>query len=317
MSSVQHIPVLLNEVIAGLDIKPDDVFFDGTINGGGHSKAVYDKLNSKGVLIGTDLDETALGKAREKLQGGNAKVVLKQSSFRNLDTVLEQAQVPTVDKILFDLGLSSNQFEESGRGFSFQKDEPLLMTFKIKPMESDLTAHRIINEWEEDNLAQIIESYGEERFAKKIAHAIVFFREKKEIKTTDELVNIIKEAVPKKYQHGRLHPATKTFQALRITVNDEIESLRDGLRKGFEHLTAGGRMAVISFHSIEDRIVKNFFRERVKEEMGRLINKKPITPSQKEITENPRSRSAKMRILEKTTSSNVVPVKTGIQSKQN
>lgn len=297
--STQHISVLLNEVIAGLDIKEDDVFFDGTINGGGHSMTVYDKLGPKGVLIGTDLDEAALEKAGEKLRGGNAKVILKQSSFRNLDTVLGETGNTAVNKILLDLGLSSNQFEESGRGFSFQKDEPLLMTFKKTPGASDLTAYKILNEWDEENLAQIIESYGEERFAKKISHAIVFSREKKEIKTTSELVSIIKEAVPQKYQHGRIHPATKTFQALRITANDEIESLREGLRKGFEHLTTGGRMAVISFHSIEDRIIKNFFRERAKEGKGRLINKKPITPTEGELSENPRSRSAKLRIVEK------------------
>ena len=299
MSSVQHIPVLLHEVISGLDIKPDDVFFDGTINGGGHSGAVYDMLGPKGVLIGTDLDETALAKAREKLQGKTAKVILNQSSFRNLDTVLEQIQVPVVNKILLDLGLSSNQFEESGRGFSFQKDEPLLMTFKKTPESSDLTAKKIVNEWEKENIAQIIESYGEERYARKIAHAIVFFRSKGEIKTTRELVKIIEEAVPKTYLHKRIHPATKTFQALRIAVNDEIESLRDGLRKGFEHLTTRGRMAVISFHSIEDRIVKNFFRERAKGGIARLITKKPITPTQEELTENPRSRSAKLRVIEK------------------
>ena len=170
MSSVQHIPVLLHEVISGLDIKPDDVFFDGTINGGGHSGAVYDMLGPKGVLIGTDLDETALAKAREKLQGKTAKVILNQSSFRNLDTVLEQIQVPVVNKILLDLGLSSNQFEESGRGFSFQKDEPLLMTFKKTPEPSDLTAKKIVNEWEEENIAQIIERYGEESHHRKIPH---------------------------------------------------------------------------------------------------------------------------------------------------
>lgn len=173
------------------------------------------------------------------------------------------------------------------------------MTFKSVPNESDLTARKIVNEWEEENLAQIIESYGEERYAKKIAHAIIFFRSKGEIKTTRELVKIIEEAVPKTYLHKRIHPATKTFQALRITVNDEIESLRDGLRKGFERLKTGGRMAVISFHSIEDRIVKNFFRERAKEGKGWLINKKPITPTEGELSENPRSRSAKLRIIEK------------------
>ena len=294
-----HIPVLLNEVIAGLDIKPDDVFFDGTINGGGHSKAVLDRLGAKATIIGVDLDNCALAKAEEKLTGGKAKVLLVQSSFRNLDTVLDEVKIPKVDKILLDLGLSSNQFEESGRGFSFQKDEPLLMTFKKTPESSDLTAKKIVNEWEKENIAQIIESYGEERYARKIAHAIVFFRSKGEIKTTRELVKIIEEAVPKTYLHKRIHPATKTFQALRIAVNDEIESLRDGLRKGFEHLTTRGRMAVISFHSIEDRIVKNFFRERAKGGIARLITKKPITPTQGELTENPRSRSAKLRVIEK------------------
>lgn len=297
---MHHISVLLNEVISGLDIKEDDIFFDGTINGGGHSKAVYDRLGSKGILIGTDLDESALGKAQARLQGGQARVILKQASFRNLDGLLEEIGLPIVNKILLDLGLSSNQFEESGRGFSFQKDEPLFMTFKKTPEPSDLTAATIVNEWDEENLAQIIESYGEERFAKKIAHVIVFSRKTKEIKTTNELVGIIKEAIPQKYQHGRIHPATKTFQALRITVNDEIESLRDGLRKGFEHLAANGRMAIISFHSIEDRVVKNFFREKAKDGNAKLITKKPIIPTQKEIIENPRSRSAKLRIIEKT-----------------
>ncbi len=295
-----HVPVLLNEVITGLDIKPDDVFFDGTVNGGGHSKAIYDRLGSKGLLIGTDLDETALAKAQEKLKGERARVVLKQSSFRNLDTILEETGISTVNKILFDLGLSSNQFEESGRGFSFQKDEPLLMTFKKNPEASDLTAGKIVNQWDEENISQIIESYGEERYAKKIAHAIVFWRNKGEIKTTQELVKIIEGAVPKTYLHKRIHPATKTFQALRITVNDEIESLKDGSRKGFEHLSSGGRMAVISFHSIEDRIVKNFFRQEAQDGRGRLVTKKPITPSPKELSENPRSRSAKLRIIEKT-----------------
>ena len=297
---MQHVSVLLNEVIAGLDIRPDDVFFDGTINGGGHSKAVYDKLGKKGVVIGTDLDETALERAREKLQGGDARVILKQSSFRNLDTVLREIEVPAVDKILLDLGLSSNQLEESGRGFSFQKSEPLVMTFKKSPNDSDLTAHKIVNEWDEENIAQIIESYGEERFAKRIAKMIVERRKSKEIRTTEDLVAIIKEATLKSYRHSRTHPATKTFQAMRITVNDEIESLRDGIRKGFEHLTVGGRMAVIAFHSIEDRIVKDFFRQLADEGLARRVTKKPIVPAQEEITENPRSRSAKLRIIEKT-----------------
>lgn len=310
-----HISVLLNEVITGLDIKPNDIFFDGTINGGGHSKAVSDRLGPNGMIIGTDLDGVALAKAKERLFGSKAKIILAQSSFRNLDKVLTEAKISQVNKMLFDLGLSSNQFEESGRGFSFQKDEPLLMTFKDVPTTSDFTACSIINQWDEENIAQIIESYGEERYGKKIAHAIVFFRKKSEIKTTKELVKIIEEAVPASYSRKRIHPATKTFQALRITVNDEIVSLKEGLGKGFERLAPSGRLAVISFHSIEDRIVKNYFKDMVRQDLGKLITKKPIVPSQNEEKQNPRSRSAKLRIIEKMTSSNVVPMKTGIQTK--
>ena len=294
-----HISVLLHEVIAGLDIKPNDVFFDGTINGGGHSKAVSDLLGEEGMIIGTDLDNAALEKAKARLSGSKAKIVLAQSSFRNLDKTLADAKVPKVTKMLFDLGLSSNQFDESGRGFSFQKDEPLLMTFKDVLNPTDLTAHTIVNQWDEENIAQIIESYGEEQYAKKIAHAIVFFRNKGEIKTTQELVKIIGEAVPTSYLRKKIHPATKTFQALRITVNDEIGSLKEGLQKGFEHLAPGGRFAVISFHSLEDRIVKNHFRDLAKQDLGTLITKKPITPTPEEEERNPRSRSAKLRIIEK------------------
>ncbi|MSU55357.1 MAG: 16S rRNA (cytosine(1402)-N(4))-methyltransferase RsmH [Candidatus Taylorbacteria bacterium] len=294
-----HTSVLLNEVISGLDIKPDEVCLDGTINGGGHSEAMLRQLGSNGIIVGLDLDGKALEKAKVRLSGGKAQVILKQISFRNLDTALIDSEIKSVNKIILDLGLSSNQFEESGRGFSFQKDEPLLMTFNNNPKGEELTARKIVNEWDEENIAQIIESYGEERFAKKIAHAIVFTRGKSEIKTTTDLVKIIKEAVPKKYQTGRIHPATKTFQALRITVNDEIGALKDGLVRGFKSLSDKGRMAIISFHSIEDRIVKRYFKELSIEKQGKLITKKPITPTQEEENMNPRSRSAKLRIIEK------------------
>lgn len=294
-----HTSVLLQEILTGLDIKSNDIFFDGTINGGGHSKAVSEKLGVDGILIGTDLDGTAIAKAGERLKGAQAKIILRQLSFRNIDSVLKEVGVPSVSKILLDLGLSSNQFDESGRGFSFQKDEPLLMTFNNNPTESELTAYQIVNNWDEENIAQIIESYGEERFAKKIAHAIVFERQKKEIKTTQELVEVIKSAVPKRELHKRLHPATKTFQALRITVNDELGALKEALDKGFKHLSVGGRMAIISFHSLEDRIVKNFFKQLALEEKGTVLTKRPIIATEQEITENPRSRSAKLRIVEK------------------
>ncbi|MBI2476122.1 MAG: 16S rRNA (cytosine(1402)-N(4))-methyltransferase RsmH [Candidatus Taylorbacteria bacterium] len=297
---MMHKSVLLQEVITGLDIKLDDVFFDGTVNGGGHSKAVAELLGAKGVIIGTDLDGDALAKAGERLKEATAKIILKQASFRDLDAVLAEIKVTAVDKMLLDLGLSSNQFEASGRGFSFQKDEPLLMTFKNHPGPSDLSAFKIVNTWEEGNIAQIIESYGEERFAKRIARAITLERRKRPIKTTMDLVAVIKRAIPKKGLYGRLNPATKTFQALRIAVNDEIGALKEGLQKGFECLNVGGRMAVISFHSLEDRIVKNYWKKLAAENRGRILTKKPVMASPEEILENPRSRSAKLRIIEKT-----------------
>ncbi|MDO8676536.1 MAG: 16S rRNA (cytosine(1402)-N(4))-methyltransferase RsmH [Candidatus Azambacteria bacterium] len=297
---MSHTSVLLNEVITGLDIKPADIFFDGTINGGGHSRAIAEKLNEGGMIIGVDLDLDAIAKAQENLKKVNPKIILRQASFRNLDSVLAEIKIKAVDKILLDLGLSSNQFEESGRGFSFQKDEPLLMTFKNVPEPSDITAFKIVNDWDEENISQVIESYGEERFAKKIARGIVLERQKRQIKTTTDLVEIIRASTPKSYQYKKLHPATKTFQALRITVNDEIGALKDGLRKGFEHLRSGGRLAIISFHSLEDRVVKNAFKGLAQDGKGRILTKKPITPSRQEIIENPRSRSAKLRIIEKT-----------------
>jgi 16S rRNA (cytosine1402-N4)-methyltransferase len=208
---------------------------------------------------------------------------------------------------MLDLGLSSDQFETSGRGFSFQKNEPLLMTFKENLGPEDLTAKQIVNTWDEENIADIIYGYGEERYSRKIAKGIVGARAVKPIETTFDLVEIIKNSTPSRYAHGKIHPATRTFQALRITVNDEINALKEGLEKGWERLAPGGRMAVISFHSIEDRIVKHFYKSKewmekadgTSERTANIITKKPITASHQEISENPRSRSAKLRIIEK------------------
>lgn len=294
-----HIPVLLHEVIAELDLKPDDVYLDGTINGGGHASAVAERLGEGGTIVGLDLDRTALERAKKRLAGAKARVILKELSFRNLDIALAETGIGAADKILFDLGLSSHQFEESGRGFSFQKDEPLLMTFKDMPGTSDLTATAIVNRWDEENIAQIVESYGEERFAKRIAHSIVLARAKHPLRTTKELIAAIEEALPAGYRFRKIHPATKTFQALRITVNDELGALAQGLEKGFQHLAVQGRMAVISFHSLEDRLVKQYFRKLSDEGMVKRITKKPIAPSEREVADNHRSRSAKLRIIEK------------------
>jgi 16S rRNA (cytosine1402-N4)-methyltransferase len=207
--------------------------------------------------------------------------------------------VAHADKILLDIGLSSNQFEQSARGFSFQKDEPLIMSFKKDLKETDLTAREIVNTWDEVNIQTILEGYGEEQFAWKIAKAIVARRQENPIETTFDLVEIIKLATPKFYHHKKIHPATKTFQALRITVNDEIESLKEGVSKGFNILNRGGRMAIISFHSLEDRIVKQFFKDKQTKDEGMLITKRPIVPTEEEIKENPRSRSAKLRVIQK------------------
>ncbi len=292
-----HKPVLLNEVIEVLNLKSGDVVLDGTVGGGGYLKAICELAGEDGIVIGLDQDKSALNKIKE--QSCICKRYLINENFRNLDKVLDDLKIKKVNSIVFDLGLSSDQLENSGRGFSFQKDESLLMSFKRELTENDLTAREIVNEWDEQNLADIIYGYGEERFAKRIAKQICKARKEKPIETTYDLVEIIKLAVPNRYQHGKTHFATKTFQALRITVNDEMEALREGLKKGFERLDANGRMAVVSFHSLEDRIVKKFFRGKKDDGAAELITKKPITPGREEIQNNPRARSAKLRGIEK------------------
>jgi len=292
-----HKTVLLQESIDGLSIKSGDVYFDGTLGSGGHALMA----GLKGArVIGVDRDTEALKRAEDRLKNAQINFTLINDSYRNIDQVLISLKIEKVDKIMLDLGLSSDQFETSGRGFTFQKDEPLLMSFKKNLGPEDLTGMEIVNNWEENNIADIIYGYGEERYARRIAKKIIEFRKIKKIETTFELVEIIKKATPFAYHKGRIHPATRTFQAIRITVNDEIEALKEGLSKGFESLSKGGRMAVISFHSIEDRIVKHFYKEKGELGIGKIITKKPIVPSESEIQSNPRSRSAKLRIIEKT-----------------
>lgn len=292
-----HKTVLLNETIDGLDLNEKSIVVDATFGGGGHSKEILLKYpNVKVVAI--DQDNSAWEKAKVKFKGLEDRITFVNGNFNDS---LEKIQ--GADAIIFDLGLSSDQLENSGRGFSFMKDEPLLMQMKHSekenPQAEDLTARDIVNTWEEKNLADIIYGYGEERYSRRIAKAIVEAREKVEIKTTTELVRIISDAVPAAYRRGRLHFATRTFQALRIAVNDELRVLQTGLEEGFDVLKVGGRMSVISFHSLEDRIVKKFYKNLEKEGKAILINKKPIIASDEEIKNNPRSRSAKLRILEK------------------
>ncbi len=293
-----HKTVLLHESIDGLNIHSGDIYLDGTLGSAGHAEEALKKANNDLIIIGLDRDTEALNRSKNRL-GESKNIFLIESSYVDLDKVLSGIGIEKINRFILDLGLSSDQFETSGRGFTFKNDEPLLMTFKKDLNEDDLTAKFIVNNWGEETLADIIYGYGEEKYSRRIAKAIVNYREKKSIETTGELVEIISQSVPAFYRRGRLHPATRTFQALRITVNDELNSLKIGLAKAFERLEKGGRMAIISFHSLEDRIVKNFNKEKADSEEAKIITKRPIVPTKEEIINNSRSRSAKLRILEK------------------
>ncbi len=293
-----HKSVLLQEAIDGLNLKEGLRVLDGTINGGGHSSVICQKIGKSGVLIGMDLDQEALARAEKHLKSCKATTYLIEDNFRNMGRSMKKYGVENFDAILLDLGLSSDQLGVSERGFSFQVDEPLLMTFKKELSENDLTAREIVNTWDEEHIADIIYGYGEERFSRRIARNIVLARKEGLIERTKDLVSIVEQAVPSWYKNGRTHSATKTFQALRTAVNDEIESLREGLEKGIKSLSPKGRIAVISFHSIEDRVVKRILKKAAKEDKGVVVTKKPIVPTAKEIKENPRARSAKLRIFE-------------------
>ncbi len=293
-----HQSVLLKEAIDSLDLQAGDVYLDATVGSGGHMEEVWRRTKGSVALIGIDADQMSLDIAGERLKLAEADPKLALLNFRHIDKVPEMLGMkPT--KILFDLGWSTDQFEEGNRGFSFLRDEPLLMTFAGSPTEEDTTAYDVVNRWSEENLANVIYGYGEERYARRIAKAIVEARKIEPIKSSGALSEIIKGAVPIFYSFGRIHPATRTFQAVRIAVNEELQALIQGLEKGFEILGSDGRLAVISFHSLEDRIVKNFFKAKKEESKGELINKKPIVPTDEEVNKNPRSRSAKLRTIRK------------------
>lgn len=296
-----HKAVLLHEVVSGLvsaDKKSESInYLDCTIGGSGHALAIAEALKGNLNIIGLDRDQRSIERAKILLEGKAKKVILENEDFRNLNKVLDKNKIKNVNLVLLDLGLSSDQLQNSGLGFSFQDDEPLLMTMN-DPTKHLFNAGSIVNNWKEEDIANVIFAYGEERFARRIAKGIVEYREKKEIETSGELVEIIKMRVPAFYRRAKIHPATKTFQALRIAVNDEINALKEGLEKSYERLNIGGRMAVISFHSLEDRIVKNFYKERANTKES-IVTKKPICASLEEIGDNPRSRSAKLRIFQK------------------
>ncbi|MFA6463669.1 MAG: 16S rRNA (cytosine(1402)-N(4))-methyltransferase RsmH [Candidatus Paceibacterota bacterium] len=294
-----HKTVLLHETVEGLNPSVGGVYIDGTFNAGGHSKLLAKLIGKKGTIIGIDADIKALKKGESEIKKTGVNFFGVNDNFRNLDKALEKLKIEKIDGALFDLGLSSDQLEESGRGFSFKKAEPLLMTFKADPTKKDLTAYDVVNDFEQENLETIIRFYGGEKIAGRIARAIVEAREKSPIKDSKELAEIIYQVVPAKFRKMKIHPATKTFQAIRVVVNDEIESLKEGMEKTLEKLKKGGRMSVISFESLTDGTVKRFMKEKAAEDKLLIITKKPIVPSEEELKENPRSRSAKLRIAEK------------------
>ncbi len=294
-----HIPVLLHESIEGLNLKPGGTYVDCTTNRGGHSQEIAKVIGENGVLICIDLDQDALQEARgvlETLKGG-PKIHFIQSNFRHIASILKDLKISHVDGILADLGVSSQELDDSKRGFSFRFDEPLLMTFVSEPEEDVTTAYDIVNFWSESTIADILYGFADEQYSRRIAHRIIEKRITSPIKTTFELVDVIASAVPALYRHKKTHFATKTFQALRMATNDELGSISDLIEALPNVLASNGRGCIITFHSTEDRIVKH--KLRANEQTLRMINKKAIMPEDKEIQENPRSRSAQLRIVER------------------
>ena len=310
MSEFTHRPVLLDECIEALNIRPEGVYLDGTLGRAGHSREIAKRLTS-GRLICVDRDDAALEAAQERLAPWMDKVTLVHSNFDRVDEILDQLGIPGADGMLFDLGVSSPQLDDGARGFSYMADAPLDMRMD---RDEGLTAADVVNAWSQEELKRILFQYGEERYAPQIAAAIVRRREERPIATTLELVEIIKGAMPARALKEKQHPAKRSFQAIRIAVNDELGSVERMIDRAVPRLNKGGRLAVITFHSLEDRIVKTglagFARGCTcppdfpvcvcgKTPDVKLVNKKPILPSQQELEENPRSRSAKLRVAEK------------------
>lgn len=293
-----HITVLEKEAVDALALSSDAVVVDATLGAGGHSRRITTKLGTRGTLIGIDADRTAIQAAKGLFKNASCTVHLVEGNFRTLHDQLVLLHIEDVDAILADLGWRMEQFSGNGKGFSFQVDEPLLMTYG-DAAQYPFTAYDIVNEWKEEQITDVLKGYGEERYAKRIAEGIVKARERAPIETTAQLVSVIEASVPAVYRRGRIHPATKTFQALRIAVNDELEALEHFIAQSIEALKDGGRLAIITFHSIEDRIVKHLFRTYAQNQKGSVITKRPITATAEELEENKRARSAKLRIFEK------------------
>lgn len=307
----EHVSVLLNECIEGLNIKSDGTYVDGTLGGAGHASVVCSHLNEKAHFIGIDQDNNALAVSKERLSQVKPKVTLVKSNFVAVKQVLTTLDISGIDGMLIDLGVSSHQLDEPSRGFSYMHDAPLDMRMN---QDASLSAYEIVNEMSEADLYQMIKEYGEERWAKRIAQFIVAERATKPIETTYELVDIIKKAIPQGARKDGPHPAKRTFQAIRIAVNRELEIIVPTIEDVVSKLNKGGRLCIITFHSLEDRIVKQAFKQLEapctcpkslpmcvcgKKPQVKVITRKPILPSEEEIEQNPRSRSAKLRIIEK------------------
>ena len=308
--SYGHRPVLLEECLEALAIRPDGVYVDGTLGRAGHSLEIARRLTT-GRLIGIDRDETAIAAAQERLRDYMDHVTLVHSNFDRIGAILEELNISGADGMLFDLGVSSPQLDDAQRGFSYMHDAPLDMRMD---RTAALDAHQVVNRWPYEELRRILYEYGEERYAPAIAKGICRARETAPIETTLQLVDVIKSAMPPQALREKQHPAKRSFQAIRIAVNGELDALPPMLNAAAEHLNAGGRLAVISFHSLEDRIIKKTMQELAtgctcppnfpvcvcgKKPKMKLISRKPITPGDRELTENPRARSAKLRMAEK------------------
>ena len=291
-----HIPVLLSEVMELLDPAPGDVILDATLGGGGHAARILERILPGGRLLAIDRDPEAIRRVKRALLEHETNIAYFNDDFRRLSVFLEEEGVASISGALFDLGISSYQVDDAERGFSFLKEGPLDMRFD---KSEGLSASEVVNTFSKNELEEIIKSYGEERYSHLVARAILQERKKRKITRTDELAEIISKSIGGKYRHQKLHPACRTFQALRIYVNDELGSVEEGVKKALEALETGGRICVISFHSLEDRIIKNLFRDNYKAGKVKLLTKKPIIPEREEVKSNPRSRSAKLRGAEK------------------
>lgn len=309
--SFSHISVLLEETVDGLNVRPGGIYVDGTLGGGGHSFEIAGRLEGKGRLIGIDQDAAAIQAAGERLAPYGDLVTIVRSNYSNIKSVLEELQIEKVDGIMLDLGVSSYQLDTAERGFSYMEDAPLDMRMDQR---NPKTAKDIVNDYSEQELYRIIRDYGEDKFARNIARRIVQAREQKPIGTTGELSDIIRSAIPQKFRMTGGHPAKRTFQAIRIELNRELEVLQDTLEEMIGLLNDGGRISVITFHSLEDRIVKSIFRKAEnpctcppefpvcmcgKKSQGVVITRKPVLPSEEELEHNSRSKSAKLRVFER------------------